>query len=145
MSDTTHHKLMLTEDSKQIIKEHQAEVDIWIKALRSGIYPQVRETMLHPKIPNSCCCLMVAEVACNGLVWGEWKSKRTEHCILQLYEGIPLFPKDLIAGLEWPASLRAKTAIGLTTSPDYWNDNLDLTFTQIADLLETGEVYYEYE
>lgn len=138
-------KLTLNEQSKAYLAENSDLKNKWIAGLRSGKYPQITGAMVDPRLPGSCCCLMVAEIECNNRDWNEAFSETD--CD---YVDVAVTPEDFQDGLkklgkleaiyEVPFKFKAK---GESWRPAEWNDHLKLTFNQIADLLERGEVEYE--
>lgn len=115
----------LSDASKDRIYEHKEEVKIWCDALRSGKYAQGKHS-LHQETSGSYCCL---GVACKVL-WG------TEDEVLKQYgvpseAGLPNWSQNMIVYRDGLQGIN--TLHGL-------NDQEGLTFNQIADLLEFGEV-----
>lgn len=130
--------LQLTKESKQILKEKEPLTSEWIKLLRSGYYTQENYRMADPDVPNSCCCLMVAEIA-NGRKWEDHYNHRNNFVVA-------LTPMGLRDGLEWTHTLLANTKAGTPFyKPEDWNDILRMNFDQIADLLEHGKVEVDAE
>ena len=121
-------KLKLTEKSKNKIQQNQEFVNKWIKGLRSGAYAQIQSMMCRENTPNSACCLHVMEMECNGRDWEEGIGK--------------IYPSRMYGGVTWPEELKAEDVSGNLLYPVNWNDSLSLTFNQIADLLETGEILW---
>ncbi len=133
--------LKLDDKSKKTLKENQEFVDKWVVGLRSGKYTQVKEAMVYPDIPQSCCCLMVAEIEGNGKSWEDGINPGNGYT-----ESYPV-PSQMPNGCPWLENLVATHPP--TTDfdrceyqPYNWNDELELSFEDIATLLETGEVSY---
>lgn len=133
-------KLTLTEESKTKLKENQEFTDKWIAGLRSGKWMQCREMMVYPEIPNSCCCLMVAEIECNGAKWED--GIRFDKDAGELCNSGWDVPSDMASPSVWTEGLVAINEYGRTYQVVDWNDDLVLSFNKIADLLENGEVEY---
>jgi hypothetical protein len=127
-------KVTLTEESKQTLAQHPEFTEKWIAGLRSGKYTQVQNRMYDPKITNSACCLMVMEMVCNEREWGDHRDDVITAMPSDM-EKPYIFPDGLLPQLLW-----ARTDDGEGYSVDGWNDALSMTFEQIADLLEYGEV-----
>lgn len=141
-------KFILTEYAKETISENKEFIEKWIKGLRSGKYTQTRGAMVDPDLPNSACCLMVMEMECNGRKWEEGSYTVDEDEVVEGSEWgtfVVRMPSEFSNGVRWPQILEA-TVYGCTStlvgcaSPHQWNDRYGLTFNQIADLLEHGEV-----
>lgn len=140
-------KLILSEESKAILQEHAEFTKKWIEGLRSGEYTQVQEAMVDPEIPSSACCLMVAEIV-NGRKWEDHKYACNYDEDGECFE-VAALPSDLSSEIHWTENLYATylsdegNYIKRKPSPPTWNDDIGLSFNQIADLLEYGEVECE--
>lgn len=144
--------LMLKPEHFQILQFNKEIVEQWIAALRSGKWVQITGAMTDPSIPNSACCLMVAEAACNHKVVENYYS-RFENQSGYDVAGLPSsrinplrlnVPDNVSSTL--PENLEATFTNQITASgytPSQWNDSLKLSFEQIATLLETGSITFE--
>lgn len=136
-------KLVLTEESKAALESDIATRDKWAAALRSGKYTQNWGSMCDPNVPNSACCLHVLEVECNGLSWEAGSHIGYPSSVYErgFSQGSPVHFSGLLA--EKLTAIDGGYGCYLPVKPDQWNDALGLTFNQIADLLEHGEVEFE--
>lgn len=127
--DTTHTDVLAVFD-EAIRKAQQAEARaLWVEALRSGEYEQTKERL---KRGNSFCCLGVAcEVAVAEGVVETYDGSRTglppavQAWLGVDHEGTTSVTSPKLGGREF-----------LTSLNDTWN----LTFAEIADLIEEGVV-----
>ncbi len=115
-----------TFDRRQLKKKQR---DIWCAALRSGDYVQVQHEMCESDNPRSACCLHVANIAVDG---NEWSS------------GVDCTSPYKL-GVSAPFALKAQDVqfenqYGEILSADALNDAVELTFNQIADLVDFGEL-----
>lgn len=125
----------------------------WIAGLRSGKWVQTTSAMTNIEIPNSACCLMVLEGECNNKVVADFiyakeiagipkpmtmPNGRTDYLVFKHANGDAKLPQDIPALLHSP-NLKST---GDLIYPAGWNDNLCLTFEQIADLLEFGQIEF---
>jgi hypothetical protein len=115
-----------TFDRRQLKKKQR---DIWCAALRSGDFVQVQHEMCEIDDPKSACCLHVASIAVDGNDW----SSGVDHC----------GPQDL--EVSAPFAIRAQLAKfkglgGRERRAENLNDDDELTFNQIADLVDFGEL-----
>lgn len=133
-------ELTLTPESIQALADNPEAVAKWCTALRGGKWVQHREDMCVADIPNSACCLHVLEMEVGGMEWDEGLNKGIPSDITNTpvsFNGIDA--EDIKAVLSDP-----EFSIG-TFVPSEWNDDLLLTFDQIATLLETGSVEWDDE
>jgi hypothetical protein len=145
-------KLRLTGLTEKLLSDNPEFTFKWIEGLRSGKYTQIRQVMFHPEIPNSACCLQVMEECCNELD-RDITIQRAEDLGVSLHLPTCLYLVD-----KRPLVLRESEPendicaifydeLGPLENEEYtpveWNDELKLTFYQIADLLEKGEVILE--
>lgn len=100
------------------------QLKIWIKALRYGKYKQCKGDMARKEVPNSACCLHVAAVEVDGAEYNKGFGA-----------GLPT-PTDRFAYRASTTTLASSPDESLELLPDVLNDDLGLTFSQIADLLE---------
>lgn len=125
--------LTLIPEHKELLERHPEFTRKWAEGLRSGKYTQYIGGMCDEDIPQSACCLHVMEMECNGSRWEDGIERVTPSQFSDFRIERTL-PEDLIATLS--------DGMGRYT-PDLWNDYLEISFNQIADLLENGEVTYE--
>jgi hypothetical protein len=144
--------LMLKPEHLKILQFNKEIVDKWVAALRSNKWVQHTGAMTDPSIPNSACCLMVAEAECNNKTVEDYYSKFENQFGYQIdalptSKESPLYLKIPDSDDFWfPESLEAKFVnqiSGTGYTPAQWNDSLKLSFEQIATLLETGSVTFE--
>lgn len=123
--------LTLTDESKHTLLKHPLGTKKWIEGMRSGRYTQTKGAMIDLSKEGSACCLMVACMVNDGLEWIEGHLGGKPSFI----EGMPV----------WYQSLRAHhSEMSGLPGPATWNDDIGLTFNQIADLLEFGVIEYEH-
>ena len=139
----------------EVLKENQEITNKWIVGLRSGKYTQANGAMTNPNIINSACCLMVLEAECNNKSISDYTYVDSDN-IARSY-GLPADgskPLQLLRAYDvsnlLPQGLQAELSCGNqiienSTTPSMWNDRFKLTFNQIADLLESGSINFEYE
>lgn len=116
----------LTDESKELILAHEDQVDIWVSALRSGEFEQDRCWL---KTDIGFCCLGVFAVVVGNIEDEELFDLQT---LNEVGDKQPLWPEQIRAIKEEDKSY----VVDLI----YLNDTQRLTFNQIADLLEHGEV-----
>lgn len=115
-------------ETQEIIDNNQDKIKPWIKALSSGDYTQ-GDNILYSKINDRYCCLGVLE-SINGVI------------------------DEKLDGVTYPSILNKPTFIG-GKLPQYFdfeldgygiylladlNDNIGLSFNEISNLLEFGEI-----
>lgn len=144
--------LILKPEHFQILQFNKELVDKWVAALRSGKWVQITGAMTDPSIPNSACCLMVAEAECNNKTVENYYS-RFENQSGYDVAGLPSsrvnafrlkVPDNVSSWL--PENLEATYTNQIAVSgytPSQWNDSLKLSFERIATLLETGSITFE--
>lgn len=139
--------LKFIDKHRQILQENKELVDMWIVGLRSGKWVQTKGAMTNLTVENSACCLMVLEAECNNKVTDDfvWTDPAgTKHVNgMPSAAGDPLWFRDYASKKFMPESLIAVDGAGTPYNPAEWNDYLELTFDQIADLLEKGEIQFE--
>lgn len=143
-------RIVLTEESKAVLAANQEFTDKWIAGLRSGKYVQIQESMIEPDIPKSACCLMVMEMECNDRSWMDVADFNERNIFAEMATDLPdpYKFKVIVNDLYYPEDLQARVYLGgdydaIIGGPVEWNDGLNLSFKQIATLLETGELEYE--
>ena len=139
----------------EVLKENQEIVNKWIVGLRSGKYAQANGAMTDPNIVNSACCLMVLEAECNNKSTSDYTYVDSNNTVNSYgltddsAKCLQLLRANNASNLL-PQALKAELSCGNqvlenSTTPSQWNDTLKLTFNQIADLLESGSINFEYE
>lgn len=118
-----------TFDRRQLNKKKR---DIWCAGLRSGDYVQIKHEMCELDNPKSACCLHVANIVVDG---NKWESG-IDSCT----------PCDM--EVDAPFAIKAQVANFCDSSgneyrAEHLNDDAGLTFSQIADLIEFGELEVE--
>lgn len=145
--------LKLTEGTKELLDRHPKFTVNWIEGLRSGDYIQVQHSMYDVNIDGSACCLQVMEECCNNLdrdieiqrAEDEGHDLHLPSC-LYLIDKKPVTLDDELPEELIKAVLTSEDALGVREAiflPAEWNDDLNLTFEQIADLLDNGEIEIE--
>lgn len=142
--------LVLNQYSKNILEKYEEFKNNWIGGLRSGEFIQTTTKMCNKEVRNSACCLFVMEMVCNNKCWEDGLNPEN------VEEGVYYLPSDMencfhfdgTFGYDLPEHLSANIYSSdrrrlAPYSPSAWNDRLKLTFNQIADLLEYGEVELE--
>jgi hypothetical protein len=147
------HKLTLKKGSKEALSKHPIEKAKWLAGLRSDTYKQVTGGMCDPLIPNSACCLHVLEMEVNNRSWESGINNQLPSNMNVFREEqetlIPPSPVKFSGVLA--QELKAIHTISHADvtehlqckRPAEWNDEFKLTFNQIADLLEYGEVEFK--
>ena len=114
----------------------------WVAALRSGEYTQTKK-MLHrvtQENENSFCCLGVACDLYRNSVGGDWDMIRQDACIEQARftdnKGASADSDLTPAVMDWLGLADSEGAYCVGTLVSL-NDNLDFTFDQIADAIES--------
>jgi hypothetical protein len=130
-------KLTLTPESEQALRNNPIDTATWVKGLRSGNYVQNRGGMCDIDIPNSACCLHVLEMDAGGKAWEDGANSWGSLELPSEMVGESVMFDDFLA-----EDIKAVVNLGRKESPAQWNDDLKLTFNQIATLLETGSVEY---
>lgn len=138
-------KVVLTKESKAALSANKEFTDKWVAGLRSGKYTQIRHSMVVHDVPNSACCLMVMEMECNGRSREGFPVAGLPSDLAKPYTltSVPdclLLPEDIQAEVWTEDGWQTATMF----KPAEWNDILELSFEQIATLLETGELEYEH-
>lgn len=139
----------------EVLKENQEITNKWITGLRSGKWIQTSGAMTNLDVVNSACCLMVLEAECNNKSVDDYMYV-DEHDLVRSY-GLPADNSRCLklrrtdsASTLLPQALKASltcddTVLESITTPSMWNDRYKLTFNQIADLLESGSINFEYQ
>ena len=121
-----------TFDRRQLKKEHREK---WAAGLLSGKYAQIKNGMCDANKPNSACCLHVAAIELDKACWEDGINHNgCRHYIpTQLYvdTSISSICQGLVFALNGHHS-------GLSAS--LLNDDENLTFSQIAELITTGRL-----
>jgi hypothetical protein len=115
-----------TFDRRQLKKKQR---DIWCAALRSGDFLQVQDKMCDSRIPKSACCLHVASIAVDDNDWSSGIDHRGPYD-LEVSAPFALRAQDVIFKRQYGGVFCAETL----------NDSEGLTFNQIADLVDFGEL-----
>ena len=137
-------KLEITPKWRERLAREPEKLKMWVEALRSDKYTQAWLKMTGGGM--SACCLCVLECEAHDLEPADYSKQAMPPIDRRgkLPPGVKfdgVFASNIIAydhsahDYEAPAGL----------CPAVWNDELGLSFHQIADLLETGEVEYEVE
>ena len=140
----SNNKLTLTDSSKQILKDNPEFTSKWVAGLRSDKYTQYRGGMCDPNVPNSACCLHVMEMECFDNSWESgFKGEYAGDLPSDLGKGNYGVLKVNTSFTDFqPEDLQASFDNGGEQMPSIWNDHYKLSFLQIADLLESGEVEF---
>lgn len=137
-----------------MLKMRERVRELWVAALRSGKYKQGKER-LRTEDGGMCCLGVLCDLfAQHARAWGEEKKagwveegerKNWFHCESSgAVETKKQYPPTAV--MEW-AGLKVNDPV-LTVKPESWvkertcsrcNDIDNLTFEQIADLIEKGE------
>jgi len=133
-------KLVLTPNSAQALADNPEVVAKWCKGLRSGKWKQVHDAMCSLSTANSACCLHVLEMEVVGRGWEEGLNKHVPSDITDTPVSFSGIDAEDIKAIHSDSEYSG----GIFT-PVEWNDELLLTFDQIAYLLETGSVEWEDE
>ena len=112
-------------------------VDKWVTALRSGKYIQIRSKMASEDIPNSACCLHVAAIEVDGV---KWEDAIFNDTVIGLpsgfHESINASFSELLANFGRIRVCSQYNNSGFSRLNDFYK----LSFEQIAELIEEGEL-----
>ena len=111
------------------------ELEAWVEGLRGGKYKQHTGSMCNVNDTSSACCLQVAAIVVDHRAWDD-----------SVIDGDPAYtPADLEQAA--PFARRAEELDAVVITETGWefdflemNDELGLSFDQIADIIEGKEV-----
>lgn len=111
---------------------HNGMLVKWIAALRSGKFKQRVGAMSYANIPTSACCLHVAACAVDGIDW--------------MHGAGCAMPDDLEVAAPFALAVSniafsvkdVGTGHSVSATPADLNDEYELSFLEIAELLEKG-------
>lgn len=135
--------LQLDDESMEAVFTEVEKTQTWIDNLRSGKYKQIQEQMCYTDIPNSACCLNVLECSVKGLKWNYF-----QNALMPSDKNDQLFNSFSAERFNGILAEKLHSTVVYSDDPEIeegeelypvqWNDDLMLTFNQIADLLEKG-------
>ena len=144
----------------EVLQQNKEIISKWIEGLRSGRWIQITGSMTNQNIPNSACCLMVLEGECNNKVTTDYvtvydseqlgsiaglPSERGNPLELQLHGLNFKYPQNIHAIFKCNSGIEdLKKFHNTNLTPSQWNDSLELTFEEIATLLETGSLTKDF-
>jgi len=107
---------------------NRENVQAWVDALRSGEYDQAKE-VLHTSDGSYCCLGVACEI--SGL--GDWDGEYYKIADEERWSGVlpPAVQKWLGLGIRSSNPMLRGNTTAVTL-----NDDFDLTFAEIADLVE---------
>jgi hypothetical protein len=153
--------LQITTEDWDLLQKNKPITDKWIAGLRSGKWIQTIGAMTSVDVPNSACCLMVVEAECNNKTVNDYIRIPNNELDVPTAAGLPSEEENPLQlqlhglGFKYPQSLTAvfKCNSGIerlrkfhntSLAPSQWNDTLQLTFEEIATLLETGSLTKDF-
>lgn len=131
----TEHLYVAAGKNTELNKEVKAQ---WLKALRSGEYPQ---DYLRLRTPNGFCCLGVLADLYGKAHGIQWEEKVELKKVVYQFESAGGYPSadvcKWVNGLSWDSTIeglkdRADDRVSLTDL----NDSGQFNFSQIADVIE---------
>lgn len=146
--------LQITTEDWDLLQKNKPITDKWIAGLRSGKWIQTTGAMTNPNVQHSACCLMVLEGECNNKVTTDYvkpyaisglPTEEKNPLQLQLHGLGFKYPQNLTAIFKCNSNIvRLQKLHNTNLIPSQWNDALQLTFEEIATLLETGSLVKDF-